>query len=122
LNGKFFCKGFCWKNPACQALFSAIIRAVGWSQAAVHNKRSKVLAVLSNGVVIVSLGSNQGFKSGDKLLLYQTVDTKDDKGEVVFTEEKVVGEVTFEVVQEDRSKASYTGDVEVKAGWVVRAK
>jgi hypothetical protein len=73
-------------------------------------------------VVIVSLGSNQGFKQGDKLLLYQTVDTKDEKGEVVFTEEKLVGEVTLDAVQEDRSKASYSGDAEVKVGWVVKAK
>jgi curli biogenesis system outer membrane secretion channel CsgG len=90
--------------------------------AAVKNTPGKVLAVPSKGVIIVSLGSQQGFKSGDKLRLYETVDTKDDKGEVVFTEEKLVGEVTLDSVQNDRSKASYAGAAEVKAGWVVKAQ
>jgi hypothetical protein len=90
--------------------------------AAARNVPGKVLAVPAKGVVIVSLGAKQGFKNGDKLLVYQTIDTKDDKGEVVFTEEKLVGEVTLDAVQEDRSKAAYAGDVELKPGWVVRAK
>jgi curli biogenesis system outer membrane secretion channel CsgG len=92
------------------------------TQQAVRSTPGKVLAVPAKGVVIVSLGSKLGFKSGDKVLLYQTVDTKDEKGEVVFTEEKLVGEITLDAVQEERSKATYTGDVEIKSGWVVRAK
>ena len=47
----------------------------------------KVLAVPAKTTLIVSLGSKQGFQAGDKLHLYEAVDTKDDKGEVVFTEE-----------------------------------
>ncbi len=81
----------------------------------------KVLAAPAKGVVIVSFGSRQGFKAGDKVKLYETVDTKDDKGNVVFTDEKLVGELKLETVQEDRSKASYDGPAEVKAGWVVKA-
>jgi curli biogenesis system outer membrane secretion channel CsgG len=92
------------------------------AHAAIRNTPGKVLAAPTKGVVIVSLGGAQGFKAGDKLNLYQTVDTKDDKGVVVFTDEKLVGEVTLESVQEDRSKANYTGDADVKAGWVVKAK
>lgn len=92
------------------------------AQQALRATPGKVLAVPSKGVVIVSLGSKQGFQSGDKLLLYQTIDTKDEKGEVVFTEEKLVGEVTLDSVQDERSKASYAGDLEVKSGWVVKAK
>ena len=80
------------------------------------------MAVPAKGVLIVSLGGKSGFKSGDKLLLYQTIDTKDENGEVVFSEEKLVGEVTLDSVQEEKSKASYSGDAEVKSGWVVRAK
>src|SRR4029077_16292217 len=53
----------------------------------------KVLAVVNKTIVIVSLGSKSGFKSGDKLKLYETVDTKDDKGNVVFTDEKLAGEI-----------------------------
>lgn len=92
------------------------------AQAAVRSTPGKVIAVPAKGVVIVSLGSKQGFKSGDKLNLYQTVDTKDDKGAVVFTEEKLIGEITLDAVQEERTKAAYTGDADVKAGWVVKAK
>jgi curli biogenesis system outer membrane secretion channel CsgG len=91
------------------------------AEAAIHSTPGKVLAVPAKGVVIVSLGSRQGFKSGDKLRLYQTIDTKDDKGAVVFSEEKLVGEVALDVVQEEKSKANYTGDADVKAGWVVKA-
>jgi curli biogenesis system outer membrane secretion channel CsgG len=82
----------------------------------------KVLAVVSKSTLIVSLGSKQGFEAGEKLKLYQTSEVKDDKGNVVFTEEKLVGEVTLEAVQEDRSKAVYAGDLEVKSGWSVKAK
>ena len=85
------------------------------------NTPGKVVAVPSKETVIVSLGSKQGFKSGDKVKLYETVDTKDDKGNVVFTEEKLVGEITLESVQEVRSKARYSGAAEVKAGWIVKA-
>ena len=81
----------------------------------------KVLAAPAKGVVIVSFGSRQGFKAGDKVKLYETVDTKDDKGNVVFTDEKLIGELKLETVQEDRSKASYDGPAEVKAGWVIKA-
>ena len=89
--------------------------------AQLKNTPGKVVAVPSKEAVIVSLGSKQGFKSGDKVKLYETVDTKDDKGNVVFTEEKLVGEITLETVQEERSKARYSGAAEVKAGWIVKA-
>ena len=80
----------------------------------------KVLAVVDKSTVIVSLGSKQGFKTGDKLKLYETVEIKDDKGNVVFTDEKVAGEVTLDAVQDERSKAS--SSVEAKSGWVVKLK
>ncbi|MSR65607.1 MAG: hypothetical protein EXS18_07495 [Verrucomicrobiae bacterium] len=88
---------------------------------AMKSTPGKVLAVPTKGLLIVTLGSKQGFKNGDKLKLYETVDTKDDKGNVVFTEEKLVGEITLDAVQEEKSKASYTGSADVKAGWVVKA-
>lgn len=102
-----------------QATATAQAQAV---EQAVRSTPGKVLAVPAKNVVIVSLGSKHGLKSGDKVLLYQTIDTKDDKGTVVFTEEKLVGEVTLDAVQEDRSKATYNGDLEIKSGWVVKAK
>lgn len=88
---------------------------------AAKNTPGKILAVAGKTTVIVSLGSQQGFKSGDKLKVYEAIEIKDDKGQVVFTEEKLVGEVTLDSVQNDRSKATYTGSTELKAGWVVKA-
>jgi curli biogenesis system outer membrane secretion channel CsgG len=82
----------------------------------------KVLAVVGKDAVIVSLGAKEGFKAGDKLNLYETSDIKDDKGAVVYTEEKLVGEVVLQSTQDDRSKASYSGDRIIKAGWTVKAK
>lgn len=89
---------------------------------ALKHTPGKVLAVAGKATVIISLGGKQGFKEGDKLNLYETVDTKDDKGAVVFTDEKLIGEITLQSVQEDRSKAAYSGDREIKAGWTVKAK
>lgn len=82
----------------------------------------KVLAVASKDAIIISIGAKQGLKDGDKLKLYETSEIKDDKGAVVFTEEKLVGEITIQSTQEDRSKATYSGDREIKAGWTVKAK
>lgn len=90
--------------------------------AVLRSTPGKVLAVPAKGVLVVSLGSKNGFKAGDKLKLYSTNDLKDDKGAVVFTEEKLVGEITLDDVQEDRSKASFAGDLEIKSGWVVKAQ
>jgi curli biogenesis system outer membrane secretion channel CsgG len=80
----------------------------------------KVLAVAGKNTVIVSLGSKHGFKAGDKLKVYELMETKDEKGVVVFSEEKLYGEVTIDAVQEDRSKTTYSGSGEVKPGWVVK--
>ena len=81
-----------------------------------------MLAVPAKGTLIVSLGSKQGFKDGDKLNLYETVDTKDEQGNVVFSEAQRVGEVTLQTVPEERSKAAFTGDQAVTAGWGIKAK
>jgi curli biogenesis system outer membrane secretion channel CsgG len=82
----------------------------------------KVLAVADKDTIIVSLGSKHGFKAGDKLNLYEVSEVKDDKGAVVFADEKLVGEVTVQSTQDERSKVSYSGDKEVKPGWTVKAK
>jgi hypothetical protein len=88
---------------------------------ALRQTAGKVLAVVNKSTVIVSLGSKQGFKPGEKLKIYEVVDTKDDKGNVVFTEEKLAGEVTLDSVQDERSKAIYAGTTEIKSGWTVKA-
>jgi curli biogenesis system outer membrane secretion channel CsgG len=89
---------------------------------ALKHTPGKVLAVASKDTIIVSLGSKEGFKDGDKLDLYQTTDVKDDKGNVVFTDEKLIGEITLAGVQEERSRASYAGDSVVQQGWTVKSK
>jgi curli biogenesis system outer membrane secretion channel CsgG len=89
---------------------------------AVHSTPGKVLAVVNKTTVVVSLGGKHGLKAGDKLNLFETSDIKDDKGQVVFTDEKLVGEVTLDTVQDEKSKATYSGSAEVKAGWTVKAK
>ena len=38
------------------------------------------------------------------------------------TEEKPAGEIVLDVVQPDKSKATYNGTADVKANWTVRAK
>ncbi len=81
-----------------------------------------VMAVVNKSILIVSIGAKQGAKPGDKLNLFEVVNTKDDKGTVVFTEEKPAGEITLQAVQDDRSKASYDGPAAAQPGWIVRAK
>jgi curli biogenesis system outer membrane secretion channel CsgG len=89
---------------------------------ALRETPGKVLAVVNKTTLIVSLGSKNGFKAGDKLKVYELMETKDDKGTVVFTEEKLAGEMTLDSVQEDKSKGTYGGSGDAKSGWVVRVK
>ena len=101
---------------------SALAASANAATDALKHTPGKVLAVAGKDTIIVSLGSKLGFKEGDKLNLYQTTDVKDDKGNVVFSDEKLVGELTISSVQEERSKASYAGDLNVQQGWTVKAK
>jgi hypothetical protein len=89
---------------------------------ALKQTAGKVLAVVDKSTLVVSLGSKHGFKSGDKLDVYAVIETKDEKGEVVFSEEKLAGELTLQAVQEERSKGSYAGSNDPKAGWTVKVR
>ena len=89
---------------------------------ALRHAPGKVLAVADKDTIIVSLGSKEGFKEGDHLELYQTTDVKDDKGTVVFTDEKLVGEIILSEVQAEHSRGSYAGDAQVQQGWTVKGK
>jgi len=108
------------KTKAAQAERETADKAAG--AAALKGTAGKVLAAPSPDAVIVSLGSQQGFKSGDTLNLFEVNEVKDDKGNVVFADEKLVGEVVLQSVQAAASKAAYKGTGPVKIGWVVRAK
>jgi hypothetical protein len=107
------------QKSAIAARASAASSAVA---SAAHNTPGKVLAVASKEVIIISLGTRNGFKDGDKVNLYQTNDVKDDKGNVVFSDEKLVGELTISAAQEDKSRCAYSGDLTVLQGWTVKAK
>ena len=92
--------------------------------ATLQNTPGKILAVVDNDTIIVSLGSNQGFKAGDHLKLYATSDIKDDKGNVVFTDEKMAsGELTLswkcrKIKAADPMRATQ----KCKQGWLVKAR
>lgn len=81
----------------------------------------QVVAIVDHSTVIVSLGSNHGFKAGEKLMLCQPLETRDQKGVRVFTEEKIIGELRLQVVQESQSKAIHQITNEVQAGWIVKS-
>src|ERR1017187_5003940 len=66
------------KQKAAQA--SQQDAAANAAAQALRSTPGKVLAVASKDAVIVSLGSSLGFKTGDKLDLYETVETKDANG------------------------------------------
>jgi len=103
------------KAQAQQAAEAAALNAL-------RETPGKILAVVNKSTVVVSLGSKHGFKPGEKLKVYELSEIKDDKGVVVFSEEKLYGEITLDTVQEDRSKATYSGSGELKTGWVVKVK
>lgn len=88
--------------------------------AALKKTPGKILAVPGGGIAIVSLGSAQGWKNGDKIKLYETVEIKNSAGEVVFTEKKLRGEAVLEDVQETRSKARFSEDLPVAEGWAAQ--
>jgi curli biogenesis system outer membrane secretion channel CsgG len=89
---------------------------------ALRQTPGKVLAVVNKTTLIVSVGAKNGLRAGEKVNVFELVETKDDKGTVVFSEEKLAGEATLDSVQDDRSKATFLGTAEVKSGWTVRAK
>jgi curli biogenesis system outer membrane secretion channel CsgG len=89
-------------------------------QDAVQNVPGKVLAVTPAGELVVTLGQDQGLQVGDHLKLYEPIETKDDHGQVVYTDEKLTGEITLCSVQKDRCKAIFQGEATVKSGWIVR--
>jgi hypothetical protein len=88
----------------------------------IKNATGKVLAAPNKESVIINLGRQDGFKPGDRLNLFELNEIKDDQGVVVFKDEKLAGEIVLKQVEDDRSKATYSGELAVKQGWVVRGK
>lgn len=92
------------------------------AQAELAKLRSTPGAVeaVADGFLIISLGTKHGLKSGEKLNLYEINEVKNKEGKVVFKDEKLVGEVVADSVQEERCKGRYSGTAQVKEGWVVK--
>jgi curli biogenesis system outer membrane secretion channel CsgG len=89
---------------------------------ALRRSAGKVIKVAGNDAVFISLGKKNGLNAGSKLKLYEVTEIKDDQGKVIFSDEKLVGELVVTAVQEEGSKASYDGDAQVKPGWVVKSQ
>src|SRR5436190_1581702 len=86
------------------------------AESAAQSAPGKVLAVVSNQLIVVSLGSAQGLKIGDKLKVLKEVPVTDSKGKVVYSEEKEIGVLTVTDVQADRSKTTLASGTGVSEG------
>lgn len=94
--------------------------ARGAAEAAAQMAPGKILAVVSNQLIIVNLGVAQGLKIGDKLRVFKEVGVTDSKGKVVYSEEKEIGTLTVTDVQGDRSKTAVTSGAGFAEGQIVR--
>ena len=94
--------------------------ARGAAEAAAQMAPGKIIAVVSNQLVIVSIGGAQGLKIGDKLRVLKEVGVTDSKGKVVYSEEKEIGMLTVTDVQADRSKTAVASGAGFTEGMIVR--
>jgi len=90
------------------------------AESAAESAPGKILAVVSNQLIIVSLGGAQGLKIGDRLRVFKEVPVTDSKGKVVYSEEKEIGVLTVTDVQADRSKTALASGTGVSEGLIVR--
>jgi len=80
----------------------------------------KILAVVNIQMIIISLGSGNGLKIGDKLKVFKPQNVTDSSGKVVYTEEKEIGLLVVTEVQADRSKAAVVSGAGISEGLIVR--
>ncbi len=80
----------------------------------------KVLAVSGDSLIVVSLGSNNGIRVGDRLQILKENVIKDSKGNVVYSEDVPIGVLVVYKVQPDRSLARKESGNEVKEGYKVK--
>jgi curli biogenesis system outer membrane secretion channel CsgG len=92
------------------------------AEAAAQSAPGKILAVVSNQLIIVNLGGAQGLQIGDKLRVFKEVPITDSRGNVVYSEEKEIGMLTVTDVQGDRSKASVSAGAGFAEGMIVRKR
>jgi len=80
----------------------------------------QVLAVVSRDLVIINLGSANGLREGDRLVLIKNKDITNSDGQVVYTEEMEAGTLIVFEVQSDRSKAKILNGDMPKEGDTVK--
>ena len=89
------------------------------AQAAAAVRNVKGIVKLVDGAEIwVSLGANNGFAKGDKIKIYQPIEKKNKKGEVVATTYESVAEIILSKVQKDKSMGTYTGSAQIAEDFV----
>lgn len=89
---------------------------------ALQSAPGKILAVPAPEVIIISLGKAQGLQNGDTLTVYQEIHTKDTQGNIVYTEEKLIGQIILVDVQQDRSKAQPSSGTGFAEGQIIKRK
>jgi hypothetical protein len=85
--------------------------------AAIRNVKGSVKLVDGNEIW-VSLGAANGFAKGDKIKIYQPVEKKNSKGEVVTTTYEPIAEIVLSRVQKDKSMGTYTGSAKIVEDYV----
>ena len=85
--------------------------------AAIRNVKGTVKLVDGNEIW-VSLGAANGFAKGDKVKIYQPVEKKNSKGEVVTTTYEPIAEIVLSRVQKDKSMGTYTGSAKIVEDYV----
>lgn len=88
--------------------------------AALRKVPGKILAVVSNDMIIVNLGSGNGIRAGDRFAIMKNTDIKNSKGEIVYSEEKEVGALEVFEAQADRSKCRLVSGTDAKEGYTVK--
>ncbi len=85
--------------------------------AAIRNVKG-VAKMVDGPEIWVSLGAGNGFGKGDKIKIYQPVEKKNKKGEVVATTYEPVAEIILTKVQKDKSMGTYTGSAKIEEDFV----
>jgi curli biogenesis system outer membrane secretion channel CsgG len=101
-------------GPGARSINNA--NEVAAASAALKNIKGTVKMV-DGKQIWVSLGSTNGFVKGDKVKIYQPIEKKNKKGEVVATSYEPVGEIILLKVQKDKSMGEYTGTVAINEDW-----
>ena len=85
--------------------------------AAIRNVKG-VVKMVDGQEIWVSLGAANGFNKGDKIKIYQPVEKKNKKGEIVATSYQPVAEIILIKVQKDKSMGTYTGSAKIEEDYV----